>query len=785
IGGQNGVVGQGGDVSVTNSGSIIINGDNSVGIFAQSVGGGGGMVMPGGGATSIALQNGGSGNGGSVEITNTAGSIIVTGPNSIALYSQSVGGGGGAVGLVSDPPGQIGAFLFSSTAKGSGSSDKTIIKQTGNLIATAQNSVGLVAQSVARDGNGDITININNPAGLTSLIEGGSDQGAGVFILDGAGNTLNNDGIITTISGIDGFGIRATKGSDKIVNNRLIIGSVDLGDGANAFFNNQDKWFKSGETVYLGAGNLLTNHGYVTPGDWNRVLTTRNTGNYLQSDTGVFCTDLDLKNQIADKLDITGTGDVSGTIPINLVDPVNAAGYALPGDHVNVLMSAAMGMQHGTIDLQAPDTAVSTYSLDYPNATDIDLNYTIDYSPSGLTWNQHSVGYAVNRIQTAQISPDFRPIAAALFFQPDIGTLASIYDSLSGEGVISLQQSSLYSSDMFLKTIGNRTGQWVFNNAFGQSESKEDSSPVKEGGYKPIPKEGNLWMTSYFGNGGVTGNSFIGSANSSYDGICFTAGFDKQITRDAIIGFAVGKGTMDMTVPERETSGGVDFLHLGSYAALRGEHLYVKGALAYDQFDNAESRHASIPGLYMDTPDGKGIAIAGYDEYLKSSFASSAVSGDIEIGSNHRNGNVMITPFAGLSFSVQNSDGFEELKQNNEASEIGLSFKEQETISMPFRLGLQLSLLKKLSDESSLAFSARGQWIHEFRQDRTMHSEFLAAPGFEFPIIAAQPEENAFRADINMNLVVDRNLSFYGGLTTDTVGSMTKYSGMAGWRITW
>jgi hypothetical protein len=137
LGGQNGAIGKGGDVSVTNTGSIRISGDNSIGIFAQSVGGGGGLVKPGGGASGVVLQAGGSGNGGVVTIDNSAGSIIVTGDNSIALYSQIDRGGGDAVGLAVDPPGQIGAFPFPARpVDRSGAGDGH--HQTGDLIAWRQ-----------------------------------------------------------------------------------------------------------------------------------------------------------------------------------------------------------------------------------------------------------------------------------------------------------------------------------------------------------------------------------------------------------------------------------------------------------------------------------------------------------------------------------------------------------------------------------------------------------------------------------------------------------------------
>ncbi|REF83326.1 hypothetical protein DES32_3246 [Methylovirgula ligni] len=46
-GGQNGATGSGGTVNVTNSGSIVINGDNSVALYSQSVGGGAKLKPPG------------------------------------------------------------------------------------------------------------------------------------------------------------------------------------------------------------------------------------------------------------------------------------------------------------------------------------------------------------------------------------------------------------------------------------------------------------------------------------------------------------------------------------------------------------------------------------------------------------------------------------------------------------------------------------------------------------------------------------------------------------------
>jgi uncharacterized protein with beta-barrel porin domain len=292
-----------------------------------------------------------------------------------------------------------------------------------------------------------------------SLIEGGSGQGVGVHFLNGANNRLNNDGIITTVQGIDGFAVRGDTGDDQIINNGLVVGSLDLADGANSFNNKPNAVFASGVTVNLGQGNSLTNEGLLSPGDFQRVLTTNLTGNFIQTASGVYGVDLDLKNHIADRVDVAGSAVVSGTVAVSLLDPLHAPETALPGSHEVVIFSATGGETIDGLTLQAPSTAVATYSLVYPKTAGIALKYDIDYSPAGLTHNRHAVGDAINQIQLAQVSPSFGPIAAALFYQPDTAALGKVYDSLSGEGTAAAQQTAFWANDLFLSSVARRTAK--------------------------------------------------------------------------------------------------------------------------------------------------------------------------------------------------------------------------------------------------------------------------------------------------------------------------------------
>ncbi|NTV97739.1 MAG: autotransporter domain-containing protein [Chlorobiaceae bacterium] len=800
IGGQGDVAGNGGDVSVTNSGSIVIEGDNSIGIFAQSIGGGGGLVQPGGGATSITLKSGGDGKGGVVTVTNTAGSIRITGDNSIALYSQSVGGGGGAVGLASDLPGQIGAFKFSGTANGDGIADEAIINQTGDLIAPGHNSIALTAQSSALDDNGNITVNILNSGSTRSLIYGGSDQGAGVMILNGDENNLNNNGIITNVQDVDGYAVRATTGNDNIHNYGLVIGSVDLEAGAhapdnpiqpsfvtafslpslNSFDNAQDAIFNSGVTVYLGPGNLLSNEGLLSPGAYDRVMTTELTGDFSQFSTGVFGADLDLRNQITDRLDVSGTGDVSGTIAVNLIDPTIAPGYATPGEHANTLLYTVGNLVYQDISLVAPNTAVATYSLAYIEDPEIDLNYLIDYAPDGLTQNQHSVGTLVNQIQTAQVSPDFRPIATALFFQPDVPVLAKIYDSLSGEGIADFEQSGIYANDLFLKSIAGRIGCWVLNDTVSPCGRSLFEKPVNR---EKTSSDWKVWMNGYIGSGDGEGDSVVGSANTYYKSRGFAVGIDRQVTPDAVFGFATGYNHSALDVPQRATKGIIDSWHVAGYGAVRNENLYLRGTLAYDHIDNKEFRHAYIPTAYYDAVDGDHYVIDGFDNYISTPFISSLWSGDIELGYNNHFGEFVVTPFAGLKFGAWHMNGFTETDAERNPSRIGLTYQDRTVTSLPARLGVQLTKQTELSANSLLSLSLRTAWVHEFHPDRTLESSFTAAPGFTNIIHGAQQYDDVLETSIGIDLCSNNNVTLFGKFECNILKPTNNYSGIFGLQV--
>lgn len=206
IGGSSGDSAVGGDVILSNDGSITTYGDSATGIYGQSVGGGGGVAGDGsqGLLTSVGVagSTGKGGDSGDITITNT-GHVTTGGDGAMGIYAQAVGGGGGTAGEVeagivttlsgivqSVGRGMIAAnnnYEDNDGAGGDGGA-VTVSLGKGSSIATAgRYAHGVWAQSVGGGGGGqgngdtDKSVDPENPSDADKAARGqiGTGQGAG------------------------------------------------------------------------------------------------------------------------------------------------------------------------------------------------------------------------------------------------------------------------------------------------------------------------------------------------------------------------------------------------------------------------------------------------------------------------------------------------------------------------------------------------------------------------------------------------------------------------------
>lgn len=207
IGGEAGVSGNGGQVTIGNTATAISTaGRAASAVFAQSIGGGGGSAIDGleGATGTFAVSGSGSaqGNGGSVSVTHS-GSIetatSATLDDSTAahgIFAQSIGGGGGYAGsIVMGSADDFGSGLsLGSTSTSSGNGGAVTVVASGSITTLGGSSVGIFAQSVG--GGGGVAGSADSFSGSSVLIGngGGSGTGGAVTVTYAGDQTLSTTG---------------------------------------------------------------------------------------------------------------------------------------------------------------------------------------------------------------------------------------------------------------------------------------------------------------------------------------------------------------------------------------------------------------------------------------------------------------------------------------------------------------------------------------------------------------------------------------------------------------
>jgi hypothetical protein len=183
VGGKSGMGGNGGTVTLTNSGLIVTTGADGDALLAQNIGGGGGTAGAGDGASQESVQvmvtlgipvqlgsgvKPAGGNGGGVILTNNDGStnvgaILTLGDGAAGMLEQSIGGGGGRVGggagSAGDSSFSVTAALGASAAGGSSILNSgpiggpvVTVTNNGSILTFGADAPGILAQSIGGGG---------------------------------------------------------------------------------------------------------------------------------------------------------------------------------------------------------------------------------------------------------------------------------------------------------------------------------------------------------------------------------------------------------------------------------------------------------------------------------------------------------------------------------------------------------------------------------------------------------------------------------------------------------
>ena len=523
--------GNGGQVTVDGKGNIHTRGDASFGIFAQSVGGGGGVAGSGGGiagfgASSLGMAGSAGGNGSGDLITvDWTGSILTEGENAHGIFAQSAGGKAVDV-VIYDEDGNPTADKL--TPRQNLAKDVRITVR-GDVVTTGAGSSAILAHSEGDEGNGDITVRI---LGKGTVKGGSGTETAGIKLVGGKDNLIENTGWIGAAAGIHGQAILGDDGNDTVDNSGRIVGTLDLGAGANTLHNRKTGVLDTGEVVTLGAGRTFHNAGQLSPGGDGVAQRTRLDGNLDQTTDGATRFDLSLARQDSDHLDVDGSTVLAGSVRITPIDK----GYARPGTQRVTVLSATDGVEATSLRLTTPASPIVRYALDTSQPGEIAVTSAVDFAPRGLSANERRLGTHINAIQSAGGSAAFAPFAASLLDLTDESRVAQAYEQLM-PGVTG--------------SIGTATtgSTLVFNNAM-------HSCRQREGDFRFV-REGECdWVQL----GGGEREQRRSGANPGYreDRRTVAAGVQRELQANTHLGFGVSYQDSDLD---------------SDFSAVSGEHV--------------------------------------------------------------------------------------------------------------------------------------------------------------------------------------------------------------------
>lgn len=611
----------GGNVTLDLSGSIATRGAGAHGIVAQSISGGGGILgdvsqaiqfNPAGFARQSVSVNSNGGGGAMVSVAFN-GSLTTVGANSHGIIAQSIGGGGGLAG------GPQGGFAGSI---GQGGRSSTVqVQQAGTLQATGAGSVGIFAQSdsgTAPDSAVSVVV--------SGDVQGGSGSGSGVWIASGKSNQLvvNAGASLGALSGVaaryDGKYSTGSGSTLTIDNYGTLSGSTLCAnaDGNTAcVLNNHAGAMATDAVAYNGN---VRNDGLIVIGKPGQFQTLTVSGGLTQSGSGVLRADVDFDKMRSSHMVVEGDANLAGgmdVLPQALLPKRELSVLTVKGTSQGALTAVDSPVFDYEARQVGPETRIRVEAADF-NA-----------SSMGLKANQGKVGSNLQRIWDAGGNSALAP----LFAQLDLA---------------SRQSAGAYRDSLANLSPGVTLAPAVQSAAnLGQFTSGMMSCPTFTGADAMTGEQNCFWgqvsgrATRQDGSGGTSG--------FNYDTVTYQVGGQREVSPGWFLGGSMAYESSHVRASDGSVSGNGDSGYAGMVLKREEGQWVFSAALG-----------GGYGGYRMD----RGIDIAGYQETVSSRPDVYGFNARLRAARTFANGNLYVKPYVDLDFSYSRMPAYKESGSN-------------------------------------------------------------------------------------------------------------------------
>jgi len=806
VGGRGGNSGSGNNVTIDNKELIETFGDGSMGVLAQSVGGGGGIGGSGvtGGDGTITVGGGGSGgaagNGGNIKI-DLAGDTITHGIAAHGIFAQSVGGGGGFGGNVDKGITDFGINLAMAGGGGKGGDGGQInIENAGNITTYGNGAIGIYAQSVA--GGGGLRGEIGEGFGFAGSAGGTGDAGRVEVIHRGKITTYgeNAHGIFAQSVGGADFG------GEVVV---TIAGDISVyGEGSRAFIaqsegaagkKNINVTYESGTITggsssaigfFEGINNTFSNYGTVTTlGGVSGTAISGTTGNDTIHNHGALTGSIDLGSGLNAFINYAGAVLNSGSI-IDLGSGATLENYGVfsPGGR-GVLTTTDVNA-----DLQQLISSVLEMDLDMRAGQSDFIHVAGNADVNGTAkLNLVNIGYAApGTVRTTLISSDSAIIRSGLMLQSKQSAVMA-YRLLFTDGNAIELESTMNAAPHGLSLHQMKMGEYInmiqmagapgFVPFATELFNLTDVESLGAAYEQLSPAAYGLSTDSTINSSGHYTSSLVKRMHSVRLAI---QDKDETMQIAQVQPNAVWADRIDYFANQKERSGAPGYtsstggMVLG-YDHLLSESILLGGNVGYTDTginikDSAgtgeiDSSFGSLYGSvfnekwYVDLAASYGAHNYDNDREVIvgaiSGIATSEHDGDmwstyVESGYNLAAEDWLFQPFASLRYTSLDEESYRE--RNIAGANLVVNDRQTESLVMDMGVRLSRPFLRK-----DWTFIPEGKvaWSHDFDIDpQRMTATFDSAPAYKFEMDSADIEKNGIIIGVGVTAISKNHVSF-------------------------
>ncbi len=772
--------GNGGTVAVTveQGFSIGTGGAGGVGILAQSIGGGGGLI---GGLSNVNLasrilpaRGGGSGQGGDVTVDlESSANLATSGAGAHGIAAMSLGGGGGILDEAdADGFAFAGSQPFNAPSAGfAPTGTVTIILGNNTLVRT----IGPYAYSIyaASQGNGTNAVKIN--IGPDGYVESWANSAGAILVNGGGGRT---DNVITNAGTIDD-GTGQIPGATRNKSGIAILGEVPLTVNNTGTINGSTQ-AGDGSIFNNQAGGVFNAGSVIDVGPSGQlsnqgVLTIGSASNTVTT------------TQLTGNLSQGRTGTILVRLDAhsNQADQLHVTGTAQLSGQValQVVDPADLKPGNAQVNILTADGGVATsglraalaaspvlqYAPVRASRTDLAVSYTVDFS-GGQLLSGDGLGSG-NRLAVGGAINAIQGAGGAGGIDGLITSLAQLRSAQALADLYdSLSGAATADAQQVLFGAQQAYQSTITQHVWNQAgPGSAAASATSFGSEQPT----EVWV------GGLGRTDLLDGSDGQRSLHAQTAGaligIDHSTEQGLTYGLSLGGGSSDFSVSQENSRGHDTSVNVAAYALARRGEIYLSGVLSYGNF-STDLHRDNVAGL-------AGLLTSG-----RETFDSNVAGGRVELGWTHRIGALTMTPYAAVDLDELWQGGFSEDTPSGSASAasgLALRYGSVSQLSAPLTLGARLSTSLLLGGTRRFTPYLDLGWVHEFNPTRSVNAAFVAAPDVPFKVTGVAASRDAALTNIGGTLSLARQLSLLASVNGQFSGVETSYGGFGGIQFTW